>query len=152
MFYMRTQTMIYSKPNNNGFTLDTCFLIQAYRNPSLISFYSHKEYPETKIFITEITLNEVEHKGFDKTTILLKMMHLFGKVIVRGDTNEEKIFGQKLEKMCSVLHSGDSAIFAFTKRTSSCLVTLDKNLAKSCEFFNVNCIPYQIVQKSGGQF
>ena len=144
--------MIYSKPKNNGFTLDTCFLIQAYKNPALASFYFHKEHYRSKIFITEIALNESEHKGFDKTEILLKMKYLFGKVIVKDVTNEERFFGQKLEKMCSVLHTGDSAILAFTKRTSTCLVTLDKNLAKSCEFFNVNCILFQAVQKSGGQF
>jgi len=149
---MRTQTMIYSTAKNNGFTLDTCFLIRVYKNPNIASFYFHKGFYVAKIFVTETALNEVENKGFDKIEILLKMKQLFGKVIVRGVTNEERIFGQKLEKMCSVLHSGDSTIFAFTKRTSSCLVTLDKNLAKSCEFFNVNCIPYQIVQKSGGQF
>lgn len=149
---MRTQNMIYSKPKNHGFTLDTCFLIQAYRNPSLASFYSNKGHYGAKIFITEIALNEAEHKGFDKTKILLKMKHLFGKVIIKDVTNEERFFGQKLEKMCSVLHAGDSAILAFAKRTSTCLVTLDKNLAKSCEFFNVNCILFQIVQKSGGKF
>lgn len=144
--------MIYSNLKNNGFTLDTCFLIQAYRNPNLASFYFHKGHYGTKIFITEIALNEVEHKGFDKTEILLKMKHLFGKVIVKDVTNEERFFGQKLEKMCSVLHAGDSAILAFAKRTSTCLVTLDKNLAKSCEFFNVNCILFQTISKSGGKF
>lgn len=144
--------MIYSKPKNNGFTLDTCFLIQAYRNPSLTSFYFHKGCYGAKIFITEIALNEAEHKGYDKTEILLKMKSLFGKIIVKDITNEERFFGQKLEKICSVLHSGDSAILAFAKRTSTCLVTLDKNLAKSCEFFNVNCILFQAVPKSGGKF
>lgn len=149
---MRTHNLIYSKPKNNGFTLDTCFLIQAYKNPALTSFYFHKGNYGAKIFITEIALNEAEHKGFDKTEILLKMRHLFGKVIVKDVTNEERFFGQKLEKICSVLHTGDSAILAFTKRTSTCLITLDKNLAKSCEFFNVNCILFQIIQKSRGTF
>ncbi|MDA1124716.1 MAG: hypothetical protein O3C04_03605 [Crenarchaeota archaeon] len=144
--------MIYSKPKFNGFTLDTCFLIQAYKNPTLISFYFNKGCYGAKIFISEIALNEAEHKGFDKTEILLKMKHLFGKVIVKDVTNEERFFGQKLEKMCSVLHTGDSAILAFTKRTSTCLVTLDKNLAKSCDFFNVPCILCQITQNYGGKY
>lgn len=144
--------MILLKAKNMGFTLDTCFLFQAHNKPSLTSFYFQKEHYGGKIFITEIALNEVEHKGFDKTEIVLKMKNLFGKVIVKDVTNEERFFGQKLEKMCSVLHRGDSAILAFAKRTSTCLVTLYKNLAKSCEFFNVNCILFQTVQKHGGKF
>lgn len=80
------------------------------------------------------------------------MKQFFGKVIVKDVTTEERFFGLKLEKMCSTLHSGDSAILAFTKRTSTSLVTLDKNLAKSCEFFDVDCIFVQIMQKSRGRF
>jgi len=144
--------VIDTMKKNNGFTLDTCFLIQAYKNSEIASFYFHKGFYGSKIFINEIALNEVEHIGFDKTEILLKMKKLFGKVIVRDVTNEERIFGQKLEKTCSILHSGDSAILAFAKRTSTTLVTLDKNLAKSCEFFNVNCILFQITQKHGVKF
>ena len=80
------------------------------------------------------------------------MKELFGKIIVKDVTNDERLFGQKLEKICSILHPGDSAILAFAKRTSTILVTLDKNLAKSCEFFDVDCILFQITQKHGGQF
>ena len=149
MFYSRTDMMI---DKNNGFTLDTCFLIQAFTNPELASFYFHKGIYGSKVFINEIALNEVEYNGFDKTEILLKMKEIFGKIIVKDVTNEERIFGQQLEKICSVLHSGDSAILAFAKRTSTTLVTLDKNLAKACEFYDVDCILFQITQKSGGKF
>ena len=152
MIYMRTDVVIHVMGKNNGFTLDTCFLIQAYKNPEIASFYFHKGFYGSKILINEIALNELEHNGFDKTKILLKMKELFGKVIVKDVTNEERIFGQQLEKMCSVLHSGDSAILAFAKRTSTTLVTLDKNLAKSCKFFNVNCILFQIAQNHGVKF
>ena len=152
MFYIGTDIMIDIMEKNNGFTLDTCFLIQAYKNPEITSFYFNKGFYGSKIFIDEIALNELEHNGFDKTEILLKMKELFGRVIVKDVTNEERIFGQKLERTCSILHSGDSAILAFTKRTSTTLVTLDKNLAKSCKFFNVNCILFQITQKHGVNF
>ena len=149
---MRTDIMIDKAQKNSGFTLDTCFLIQVQKHPEIASFYFHKRVYGSKIFINEITLNEAEHNGFDKTEILLKMKKLFGKIIVKDVTNEERIFGQQLEHLCPVLHPGDSAILAFTKRTSSTLVTLDKNLAKSCHFFSVNCIFFQIAQKHGGRF
>ena len=149
---MGTDIVIDMMEKNNGFTLDTCFLIQAYKNPEIASFYFNKGFYGSKIFINEIALNELEHNGFDKTEILLKMKKLFGRVIVKDVTIEERIFGQRLEKMCSILHSGDSSILAFTKRTSTTLVTLDKNLAKSCKFFNVNCIFFQITQTHGVKF
>ncbi len=149
---MRTDNVIYSLGKNKGFTLDTCFLIQACKNPEIASFYTHKGIYGSKIFINEIALNEVEHNGFDKAEIVLKMKELFGKVIVKDVTNNERLFGQKLEKLCSILHPGDSAILAFAKRTSTILVTLDKNLAKSCQFFDVNCILFQITQKQGRHF
>ena len=142
---MRTDIVIDMIEKDRGFTLDTCFLIQAYKNPKFSSFFIRKGFHSAKNFV-----NEVEYNGFDKTKILLKIKELFGKVIVKDVTNEERIFGQQLEKTCSVLHSGDSAILAFAKRTSTTLVTLDKNLAKSCKFFNVDCILAQLIQKYGG--
>ena len=152
VFYMRTCKMIDNFGKHNGLTLDTCFVIQAYKNPGIASFYFQKGLYGCKIFINEIVLNEAEHIGFDKTKLLLKMKEIFGQVILKDVTNEERIFGQHLEKLCPILHPGDSSILAFTKRTSTILVTLDKNLAKSCEFFDVDCILFQIVRKHGGQF
>lgn len=142
--------MIDKTQKNNGFTLDTCFLIQVQSYPKIASFYFQKGVYGSKIFINEVALNEVEHIGFDKTNVLLKMRKLFGKVIVKDVTNAERIFGQQLERLCPILHPGDSAILAFAKRTSTTLVTLDKNLAKSCQFFDVLCILFQIAQKHGG--
>ena len=149
MFYMGTHNMIDNFGKNNGFTLDTCFIIQAYKNPGIASFYLQKGFYGCKIFINEIVLNEAEHIGFDKTKLLLKMKEIFGRVIVKGVTNEERIFGHQLENLCPMLHSGDSSILAFTKRTSSILVTLDKNLGKACKFFNTNCIVLEIIKKHG---
>jgi uncharacterized protein YacL len=149
VFFMRTDNMIYNFGKNNGFTLDTCFVIQAYKNPEIASFYLQKGFYGCKIFINEIVLNEAEHIGFDKTKLLLKMKEIFGRVIVKDVTNEERIFGQHLENLCPVLHSGDSSILAFTKRTSTILVTLDKNLGKACKFFNTNCIVLEITKKHG---
>lgn len=151
MFYMRTDIVIDNMGENNGFTLDTFFLIQAYKNPEIASFYTHKGIYGSKIFINEITLNEIEHVGFDKIKIILRMKELFGKIIIKDVTNEERLFGKQLEKICSILHSGDSAILAFAKLTSTTLVTLDKNLAKSCVFFDVDCILFQTSHKYGGR-
>ena len=149
MFYRRTDNMIDNFGKNNGLTLDTCFVIQAYKNPGIASFYLQKGFYGCKIFINEIVLNEAEHIGFDKTQLLLAMQKIFGHVIVKDVTNEERMFGQRLEKLCPILHSGDSAILAFTKRTSTILVTLDKNLGKACEFFDTNYIVLQITKKRG---
>jgi uncharacterized protein YacL len=149
MFYMRTDKMIDNFGKNNGFTLDTCFVIQAYNNPEIASFYLQKGFYGSKIFINEIVLNEAEHIGFDTTNLLLKMKEIFGRVIVKDVTNEERFFGQQLENTCSVLHPGDSSILAFAKRTSTILVTLDKNLGKVCEFFNTPCILLEITKKHG---
>ena len=77
------------------------------------------------------------------------MNKIFGKIIVRDVTNVERFFGKQLENMCSLLHSGDSAILAFAKRTSTTLVTLDKNLGKTCTFFNTPCILLEITKKHG---
>ena len=149
MFYMRTDNMIDNFGKNNGLTLDTCFVIQAYKNPGIASFYLQKGFYGSKIFINEIVLNEAEHIGFDKTKLLLKMKEIFGRVIVKDVTNGERIFGQQLENLCPILHPGDSSILAFTKRTSTILVTLDKNLGKACDFFNTPCIVIEITKKQG---
>ena len=149
MFCMRTDIMINMSKKSNGFTLDACFLIQAYKNPPIASFCLNRGFYDSKILINEISLNEAEYLGFDKTEILLKMKTLFDKIIVKDVTNEERIFGQKLENMCSILHAGDSAILAFAKRTSSTLVTFDKKLAQACRFFDVNCILFQTIQTGG---
>jgi uncharacterized protein YacL len=149
MFYMRTHNVIDNFGKNNGLTLDTCFVIQAYKNPEIALFYLQKGFYGCKIFINEIVLNEAEHIGFDKTKLLLKMKEIFGRVIVKDVTNEERIFGQQLENLCPILHPGDSSILAFTKRTSTILVTLDKNLGKACKFFNTNCIVLEIIKKQG---
>ena len=149
MFYMRTHNVIDNFGKNNGLTLDTCFVIQTYKNPEIALFYLQKGFYGCKIFINEIVLNEAEHIGFDKTKLLLKMKEIFGRVIVKDVTNEERIFGQQLENLCPILHPGDSSILAFTKRTSTILVTLDKNLGKACKFFNTNCIVLEIIKKHG---
>ena len=149
MFYRRTDDMIDNFGKNNGLTLDTCFVIQAYKNPAITSFYLQKGFYGCKIFINEIVLNEAEHLGFDKAKLLFTMQKIFGRVIVKDVTNEERMFGQHLEKLCPILHSGDSAILAFTKRTSTTLVTLDKNLGKACDFFNTHCIVLEITKKRG---
>ena len=141
--------MIQINNKTQGFTFDTCFLIEVFKNPSIAAFYTeHKNYGK-KIFITEITLNELEYAGFNKTEILLMINQIFGKIIIRDVTNEERFFGKQLENMCSLLHSGDSAILAFAKRTSTILVTLDKNLGKACDFFNTNYIVLEITKKRG---
>ena len=149
MFYSRTDNMIQINNKTQGFTFDTCFLIEIFKNPSIAAFYTHHKNYGKKIFITEITLNELEHVGFSTTEILLMMNKIFGKIIVRDVTNEERFFGKQLENMCSLLHSGDSAILAFAKRTSTTLVTLDKNLGKACAFFNTPCILLEITKKHG---
>jgi hypothetical protein len=141
--------MIQNNTKIQGFTLDTCLIIEVFKNPQVASFYTHHRNYGKKIFITVITLNELEHVGFDKTKILFVMNKIFGKIIVRDVTNEERFFGQRLESTCSVLHPGDSSILAFAKRTSTILVTLDKNLGKSCEFFNVNYILLNLTKKHG---
>ena len=46
--------MIDNFRKNNGLTLDTCFVIQAYKNPGIASFYLQKGFYGCKIFINEI--------------------------------------------------------------------------------------------------
>tara|TARA_Y100000590_G_C15323430_1_gene864867 strand:- start:41 stop:472 length:432 start_codon:yes stop_codon:yes gene_type:complete len=129
-----------------GLTLDTCFLIQIFKHPEMASFYVHQGLYGKKIYITEIALNEAEHVGFDKTQILLKMNKVFEKIMVKSVSIEERLFGNRLEKTCSTLHSGDSAILAFAKRNNVTLITMDKNLARSCQFFDVDCACFSLVQ------
>jgi rRNA-processing protein FCF1 len=133
---MRTLEVNYGQ--NKGFTFDTCFVIEILKNPTLTKSFTCIKDHKKKFFITDVTLNELEHLGFDKTVVLIKMTKIFHKIIVRGITTEERFFGQKLERICSSLHPGDSAIMAFAKRTHTQLITLDKQLVQSCRFFKVN--------------
>ena len=136
---MRTQTMIQyegleplirRESKTDGYTLDTCFLINAWKNPNIASYFkNHVHLNGKKIYINEVSIREAERIGYDVSSIILKLRKLLSvKIIISQVTTAVRVLGNKLESCCQFLHSGDSAILAFAKTTKTTLVTYDKNL------------------------
>ena len=128
--------------SNYGFTLDTCFLINAFENPNIATFFeNHVKLSGKPIYINEICIAEAERKGFDVVSIIFNLKKLLpGKIIIKQVTTSMRILGSQLESRCQFLHSGDSAILAFAKTTKTTLVTFDKNLIISCSKLGVRCL------------
>ena len=151
LFYMRTQTMIQyegleplirRESKTDGYTLDTCFLINAWKNPNIASYFkNHVHLNGKKIYINEVSIREAERIGYDVSSIILKLRKLLSvKIIISQVTTAVRVLGNKLESCCQFLHSGDSAILAFAKTTKTILVTYDKKLLISCAKLNVKSL------------
>ena len=151
LFYMRTQTMIQyegleplirRESKTDGYTLDTCFLINAWKNPNIASYFkNHVHLDGKKIYINEVSIREAERIGYDVSSIILKLRKLLSvKIIIYQVTTAVRVLGNKLESCCQFLHSGDSAILAFAKTTKTILVTYDKKLLISCAKLNVKSL------------
>lgn len=151
LFYMRTQTMIQyedleplirRESKTDGYTLDTCFLINAWKNPNIASYFkNHAHLDGKKIYINEVSIREAERKGYPIWSIILKLRKLLSvKIIISQVTTAVRVLGNKLESCCQFLHSGDSAILAFAKTTKTTLVTYDKKLLISCAKLDVKSL------------
>ena len=151
LFYMRTQTMIQyedleplirHESKTDGYTLDTCFLINAWKNPNIASYFkNHAHLDGKKIYINEVSIREAERKGYPIWSIILKLRKLLSvKIIISQVTTAVRVLGNKLQSCCQFLHSGDSAILAFAKTTKTTLVTYDKNLIISCAKLGVKSL------------
>ena len=148
---MRTQTMIQyegweplirRESKTYGYTLDTCFLINAWKYPNIASYFkNHVHLGGKKIYINEVSIREAERIGYDVSSIILKLRKLLSvKIIISQVTTAVRVLGNKLESCCQFLHSGDSAILAFAKTTKTTLVTYDKNLIISCAKLGVKSL------------
>ena len=131
-----------TKISNCGYTLDTCFLINTFKNPNIASFFVNREnLKDQTIYINEICLNEVQRKGFDIASIICNLQKLLSaKIVIKQVTISMRLLGSKLESCCQYLHSGDSAILAFAKTTKTTLVTFDKDLLISCSNLGVKAL------------
>ena len=148
---MRTHIMIQHEslesvdrhePKTDGYTLDTCFLINSWKNPNIAAYFkTHFNLNNKKIYINEVSIHEVERNGYDISAIILKLRKILSvKIIISEVTNAIRILGNKLESCCQFLHSGDSSILAFAKTTRTTLVTYDKGLITSCEELGVQSL------------
>ena len=128
--------------SSHGYTLDTCFLINSFKNPNIASFFDNCENLRGKtVYINEICIQEAERKGFDIVSIIFNLQKLLScKIIIKQVTTSMRLLGSKLESCCPFLHSGDSAILAFAKITKTTLVTFDKNLIISCSKLGVKAL------------
>ena len=136
--------------SSHGYTLDTCFLINTFKNPNIASFFENWENLRGKtVYINEICVEEAERKGFDITSIILNLQKLLScKIIIKQVTTSMRLLGNKLESCCPFLHPGDSAILAFAKTTKTILVTFDKNLIISCSKLGVKALnPSKMMQE-----
>ena len=126
---------------NKGFTLDTCAQINICKNPNIGNFLACIAIRNSPVFIPEITLNEAENKGFDKSEILMKLSQtLATKIVVCPVTISTRLVADQLEEKNSLLHHGDSAVLAFSLQTHSTLVTYDKDLLRCCEIIGLDAI------------
>ena len=134
--------MIQHKNKTEGFTLDTCFLINSWENPNIASYFkTHCNLNNKKIYINEVSIREAERIGYDVSSIILKLRELLSvKIIISQVTTAVRVLGNKLESCCQFLHYGDSAILAFAKTTKTTLVTYDKNLILSCTKLGVKSL------------
>ena len=139
-----------TKISSCGYTLDTCFLINTFKNPNIASFFDNCESLRgQRVYINEICINEAERKGFDIVSIIFNLQELLScKIIIKQVTTSMRLLGSKLESCCEFLHSGDSAILAFAKTTKTTLVTFDKNLLISCSKLGVKALnPSKMMQE-----
>ena len=134
--------MIQHKNKTEGFTLDTCFLINSWENPNIASYFkTYFNLNNKKIYINEVSIHEAERNGYDISAIILKLRKILSvKIIISEVTITIRILGNKLESYCQFLHPGDSAILAFAKTTRTTLVTYDKDLITSCEELGVQSL------------
>ena len=140
--YNDLEQIAKSEAKTEGYTLDTCFLINAWKNPNIASYFKNRaNLNGKKIYINEVSIREAERKGYDISSIILKLRKLLSvKIIISQVTTAVRVLGNKLQSCCQFLHSGDSAILAFAKTTKTTLVTYDKNLIISCAKLGVKSL------------
>jgi len=127
---MKTQ----NEENKHGFVLDTCTIINIMKNRSMADLLKcHLEMENCPVYLNSVALDEAAKKGYDKKNIIsIIQNYLNTLVIVKDVSSEVHEEAEKLEQECSLIHHGDSAIAAFSKKNRSTLITFDKALLKGC--------------------
>ena len=119
--------------SENGFTFDTCVVIEMLKNPNVGGLLVCRlNFENSDIHLCTQTIIEAERLGYD-TVFISKQIQSITRtnVIIGSVTNDMQNDAKRLEKTCSDLHNGDSQILAYAKATETTLVTRDRGLAKS---------------------
>ena len=125
----------YEGSGIHKYTFDTCTLIKIYNNPNLGTFLDTKLGTNNYIvYITEVSLKELEHNGYDVAEVILAVQKtISAKLVIKQVSISTRIMAEQLESKLSKLHRGDSSILAFSIETSSMLVTFDRDLVDCCK-------------------
>lgn len=129
------------------FVLDTCAIINILKNRAVADLIKcHIDIENCEVYLNSVALEEASRKGYDKEQVVAKITEFLGTIVTVKDVSEKNcIDAQKLENKCSLIHSGDSAIAAFSMEHNSTLITYDKGLIKGCAIvglptFNPNMV------------
>lgn len=117
-----------------GFVLDTCAVINIMKNRAFADLIkSHVDMENSPVYLNEIVLEEAQRKGYTKKQIIAEIQNgLNTFVTIKEVSKDVHSKAVELEKECSLLHHGDSAIAAFSQDNCSTLITFDKALLKGC--------------------
>lgn len=117
-----------------GFVLDTCAVINIMKNHAFADLIkSHIDMTGTYVYLNKVVLDEAQRKGYNKKQIIATIQNTLNTfVIVKNVSEAVHSKADALEKECSLLHHGDSAIAAFSHLYRATLITFDKALLKGC--------------------
>ena len=124
----------------NGFTLDTCTIINIMKNRATADLLKcHLEMNHCPVYINSVALEEAVRKGYSKKEIIKTIQNYLDVFVTVVDVSSEvHDVAEKLEQECSLIHHGDSAIAAFSQNNRSTLITFDKTLLKGCKILGIS--------------
>ena len=128
--------------SQNGFTLDTCVVINILKNPTKGAKTTCRlNFENSDIHICSQVIFEAKEQrqgyaiDFKEIQSIIK-----AKIIIGSVTNDMQKDAKRLEKACSTLHKGDSQILAYARATGTTLVTCDQDFEKAAIKSNTRVI------------
>lgn len=142
----------------NGFTFDTCVVINILENRNFGDMLSCKlGLAESTAHLSEQARVEIRRKGHDVDDAVKQIQKLMGANVVYGMiTDEMKDDAIYLRTKCPTLHGGDDQILAYARATGTTLITCDKEFIQAAKMIytqviNPNilaCDPIRVKKKS----
>ena len=126
----------------NDHTLDTCGAIKIFENPNMTGLLLCRlNLKGSKIHFTSQSVFELKKLGYDFEQIAKHIEQTMGVILVIGNITEGMEHdAEYLETVCPTLHSGDSQILAYSKATSTTMITCDKGLVEAARISNVSVV------------
>ena len=128
-----------NRTKNKNYVLDTCTIISIMENRFVADLINcHIDSKQCNVYVNSVSIEEAERNGYAKKQVLRTVLEYLGTLLTVKDVSDKhRVEADRLEDECPLIHSGDSAIAAFTADNKATLITYDKDLLMGCRIVRI---------------